>query len=84
MPMSRPTIDPLTCAGHHFLSNGDLQIAYHQRRSNLLLYKVFGFRNGVKVLVDSWCEPSCPECRCPRERYHAYRCKRGSKNEPAD
>jgi len=63
-------------AGHRFLPNGDLLVAYPRQNGNrpLLLYKVVGFRDGEKVLVDSWCEEACPHCGCPKERYHAVAC----------
>ena len=60
-------------AGHRFRPNGDLELAYH--RPPLLLIQVWGFRAGEKVLVDSWAEPRCPVCGCPRARYHARGCK---------
>lgn len=61
--------------GHHFHENGDLTVYY--RRGRLILAKRVGFRDGVKCLVDSYCEPACPECGCPERHYHACRCPRG-------
>ena len=43
----------LICAGQCFRANGDLQIAYHRPKGQILVL-VWGFRDGVKVLVDSW------------------------------
>ncbi len=67
----------LTCAGHHFHANGDLEVSYHtgSKKRPLILSMRFGFRDGVRCLVDSYCEPACPICGCPEERYHAMSCK---------
>lgn len=62
--------------GHHFRPNGDLELYFSRPSHGLILALVWGFRDGVKVLVDSWCEPRCPECGCPSDRYHATRCRR--------
>jgi hypothetical protein len=38
-----------------------------------MLFEVWGFRAGEKVLVDSWVEDTCPACGCVRG-VHAMRC----------
>ncbi len=74
---SRPIRKERSCAGHHFYPNGDLLVAYHVPKKNLILCKVFGFRDGVQCMVDSWCEDRCKSCGCSRG--HAAACKKGNK-----
>lgn len=67
--------EDMKSAGGAFLPNGDLWVSYHRPRHGVILVEVWGFREGIKVLVDSWCEKRCPECGCPSERYHASICR---------
>lgn len=60
-------------AGHHFLPNNDLALAY--RVGGLFVIEVWRCWEDVKIMVDSYCETACQECGCPLERYHARGCK---------